>query len=291
MLLLRLLIAASLCLAGNAARAACQPGLVEAMPERATIHLPAGQAQQAPMPLMILLHGSTGTGAWMLQQSGLAATADRHGFIVAAPDGGIATAGGGFVWNIPGVPAVDGTMPPPTARDDVAYLTDLADRLVRTGCVDGTRIYVTGFSGGARMTSLLGCVAAERFAAIAPVAGLRAGRPLAAEPTRADPTTCRPAAPLPILTFAGDADTTNPSAGGGAPYWQYGQDAALQRWAVLNGCTRPYARELTATVYEQGYASCRDGATLAARVTRGGQHSWAVADNEALWAFLSQHRR
>jgi hypothetical protein len=94
------------------------------------------------MPLVILLHGSTGTGAEMLRESHLADTADRHGFVVVAPDGGIAAARG-FVWNIPGVPTVTGTLPPKDARDDVAYLTDLADRLVATGCVDRTRVYVT----------------------------------------------------------------------------------------------------------------------------------------------------
>lgn len=288
-MLLRLLIGLSLCLVSGVARAECRLGGIDSLPERASVHLPAGHGA-GPMPLVILLHGSTGTGAQMLRDSHLAETADRHGFVVAAPDGGIA-ADRGYVWNIPGVPTVAGTLPPENARDDVAYLTGLIDRLVDTGCVDGKRVYVTGLSGGGRMASWLGCVAAERFAAIAPVVGLRAGRPLASDPTQADPATCRPDAPLPVLAFAGDADGTNPITGGGAPYWRYAQAAALQRWAVLNGCSEPYARNLTATVYEQGYARCRGDTTVAARVMRGGQHSWSVVDNEALWAFLSRQRR
>jgi polyhydroxybutyrate depolymerase len=226
----------------------------------------------------------------MLRDSHLADTADRHGFMVVAPDGGIA-AERGFVWNIPGVPTVTGSLPPEDARDDVAYLLGLVDRLVATGCVDGKRVYVTGLSGGGRMASWLGCVATRHFAAIAPVVGLRAGRPLASDRTQADPSTCRSNVPLPLLAFAGDADTTNPITGGGAPYWQYAQAAALQRWAMLNGCSEPSARNLGATVYEQGYARCRSGATVAARVMRGGQHNWSVVDNEAMWAFLSRHRR
>jgi polyhydroxybutyrate depolymerase len=289
MLLTRFLIALSLCFVAGAARAECRLGRIDALPERAVVHLPVAHLAQS-MPLVILLHGSTGTGAEMLRESHLAGTADRHGFVVLAPDGGI-PAGRGFVWNIPGVPTVTGTLPPKDARDDVAYLAGLVDRLVATGCVDTKRVYVTGLSGGGRMGSWLGCVAARRFAAIAPVVGLRAGRPLASDRTQADPMTCRPRVPLPILAFAGDADTTNPIAGGGAPYWQYGQATALQRWAVLNGCSEPYARNLSATVYEQGYVRCQDGATVAARVTRGGQHSWSVVDNEAMWAFLSRHRR
>lgn len=289
MVVFRLLITFGLCFVAGVARAECRPGSIEALPERAMLHLPAA-GMTGPVPLVILLHGSTGTGAEMLRDSHLAETADRHGFVVAAPDGGIA-ADRGFVWNIPGVPTVTGSMPARGARDDVRYLTGLIDRLVATGCVDGARVYATGLSGGGRMTSWLGCVAARRFAAIAPVVGLRAGRPLASDVSRPDPATCRSTAPLPLLAFAGDADTTNPITGGGAPYWQYPQATALQRWAVLNGCSDPYARNLGATVYEQGYARCQHGTSVAARVTRGGPHSWSVVDNEALWAFFSRHRR
>lgn len=289
MVILRLLIALSPCFGAAVAHAECRLGDVDALPERPLVYLPVAPTAE-PMPLLMLLHGSTGTGAEILRDSHLADTADRHGFVVVAPDGGIAAAHG-FVWNIPGVPTVAGTLPPKDARDDVAYLTGLADRLVATGCVDGTRIYVTGLSGGGRMSSWLGCVAARRFAAIAPVVGLRAGRPLASDRTQADPATCRPEVPMPVLAFAGDADSTNPTTGGGASYWQYAQTVALQRWAVLNGCSQPYARNLSAMIYEQGYALCPEGAAVAARVTRGGEHSWSVVDNEAMWTFLARHRR
>ena len=96
---------------------------------------------------------------------------------------------------------------------------------------------------------------------------------------------------MPVLAFAGDADTTNPIAGGGAPYWQYSQSAALQRWAALDGCLETYVRSVNASVYEQGYARCANDASVATRVMRGGRHSWSVVDNEAMWAFLSRHER
>ncbi|SEN72724.1 polyhydroxybutyrate depolymerase [Sphingomonas gellani] len=257
----------------------------------ASLHFPADATRHAPIPLLVLLHGSTSTGRDMLRESGLAATADRHGFIVAAPDGGIRS-GNGFVWNIPGVPSVSGAMPGPGDRDDVAFILAGIDQLIRAGCVDGTRVYVTGLSGGGRMTSWLGCVAADRFAAIAPVVGLRAGRPSKEDAATPDPATCRPVRSMPVIAFAGDADTTNPIAGGGAPYWQYSMQAAEQRWAALNGCTMPRpTRWLDQRVYEEGYAGCRDGAEVVGRVTRGGPHSWSTVDNEAMWAFLSSHHR
>jgi polyhydroxybutyrate depolymerase len=287
--LLRLFGVLFACFVSSAAKAECRAGALDAFAERAGIHMPPS-ASPASMPLVLLLHGSTSTGAEMLRDSHLAETADRHGFIVVAPNGGIA-AERGYLWNIPGVPTVTGALPSKDARDDVAYILGLVNRLVATGCVDSRRVYVTGLSGGGRMTSLLGCVASRRFAAIAPVVGLRAGRPLASDPSRVDPKTCRARAPLPVLAFSGTADTTNPILGGGAPYWQYSQDIALQRWAALNSCTEPYVRDISASVYEQGYSQCRSGRTVAARVTRGGPHSWSVVDNEVMWAFLSQHHR
>jgi polyhydroxybutyrate depolymerase len=287
MFLSRLIVALVACLFSGSVAAQCRIGAVDALPERDRLHMPAA-TPAGPMPLVLLLHGSTSRGAEMLRDSRLAETADRHGFVVVAPDGGIA-AGRGFVWNIPGVPTVTGALPPKNARDDVAYLTGLVDRLVATGCVDGKRVYATGLSGGGRMVSLLGCVVPRRFAAIAPVVGLRAGRPLASDPAQVDPATCRAAAPLPVLAFSGDADKTNPITGGGASYWQYSQTAALQRWAALNGCREAYVRTIDATLYEQGYTGCRNDASVAARTMRGGTHSWTVVDNEAMWAFLSWH--
>ena len=254
------------------------------------LHLPAGFDPARPAPLVILLHGSGGTGAAMLRDSNLAQASDKHGFIVAAPDAGIPH-DKGFVWNIPGVPTVTGAIPGPDAPDDVAFIGALIDRLAKAGCADPARVYATGLSGGGRMTSWLGCVATDRFAAIAPVVGQRAGNPLASDPTRPDPATCRPSKPLPVIAFAGDADTTNPIQGGGARYWSYTMHAAEQRWAALNGCTAaPTTRWVAPKVYEERYTACRNGADVAGRITVGGGHSWVV-DNDALWAFLSQHRR
>ncbi|NIJ21507.1 polyhydroxybutyrate depolymerase [Sphingomonas naasensis] len=244
----------------------------------------------ARTPLVFVLHGSTGDGAAILAQSKLEATADRHGFLLAAPDGGI-VAGKGYVWNIPGVPTVTGKVPGPGDADDVAWLGATIDWLAAQGCVDRRRVYATGLSGGGRMSSWLGCVAADRFAAIAPVVGLRAGNPSAADSRFPDPATCAPSKPMPVIAFAGDKDTTNPIEGGGAGYWQYPMRTAEARWADLNGCRRPLAvRTLESGVVERGHTDCRGAADVIARITPGAGHVW-TADNEAMWAFFARHRR
>lgn len=255
-----------------------------------TVHLPSGFDSAKPAPLVLLLHGSGSTGAAMLRDSKLAEAADRHGFIVAAPDAGIPH-DQGFVWNIPGVPTVAGRIPGPQDADDVAYLGRAIDWFVSQGCADKARVYATGLSGGGRMTSWLGCVAAPRLAAIAPVVGLRAGNPRKDDPTRPDPKSCRPTKPMPVIAFAGDADRTNPIQGGGAGYWQYTMHAAEARWAALNGCSAaPTTRWVAAGVYEELYSGCRGDADVAGRISVGGGHSW-VADNDAMWAFFARHRR
>lgn len=267
----------------------CSPATLDRIAPGA-VRTPAGWSGARPLPLLLLLHGSTATGAAMLRDSGLGATADRHGFLIAYPDGGI-PAKSGYVWNIPGVPTVEGKIPGPEARDDVAFLTDLSERLVAAGCVDPARVYVTGLSGGGRMASWLGCVAADRFAAIAPVVGLRAGHPLARDPDQPDPKSCTPSRPISVIAFAGDRDPVNPIAGGGASYWRYSMQAAEQRWAAINGCTAaPTTRWVANGVYEEGYAGCRDGTEVTARLSVGADHRW-IADNDALWQALSRHRR
>ena len=55
--------------------------------------------------------------------------------------------------------------------DDVTYVSDVIDRVSKQVCTDDTRVYATGFSGGARMSSLLACKLGSRLAAIAPVSG------------------------------------------------------------------------------------------------------------------------
>jgi len=252
------------------------------------LHLP--REATGRLPLVFVLHGSGSSAKGVLADSKLAAEADASGFALVAPDAAIPL-GDGYAWNIPGVPTVSGKVPGPEVPDDVAHILTTIDTLVEAGCVDPARVYVTGISGGGRMTSWLGCVAADRFAAIAPVVGLRAGNPLESDPTRPDPATCRPDAPLSVLAFAGDKDTVNPVEGGGAGYWQYSMDAALARWAALDGCTEgPRRFDFTGKLLVTAYGECQDGTSVTGWVYHGRGHEW-VADNHAMWRFFERHHR
>src|SRR5262249_40799934 len=130
----------------------------------------------------------------------------------------------GFDWNIPGVPLVGGRTVPRGAADDVSFLEQLVTTLESRYCIDARRVYATGFSGGARMSSPLACDASSPFAAVAPVSGLRA------------PSPCPAARAVPIVSFHGTGDAIDPYAGHGQPYWTYSVQTAESDWARRQGC-------------------------------------------------------
>ncbi len=93
------------------------------------------------------------------------------------------------------------------------------------------------------------------------------------------------------MAFAGEADNTNPVAGGGAGYWQYSMLAGMTRWAELDGCRKgPVAHALGPVRWEYRWRNCNQGAEVIGHLVTGAGHSW-VADNELLWAFFAGHSR
>jgi polyhydroxybutyrate depolymerase len=235
------------------------------------------------LPLVFDLHGSGGNGRQQALHSGLSAQADRHGFILANTNGGIADSDSPadkFYWHVPGVPLFDNLQMPANAADDVQFFRDAIPQLGLRVCIDLRRIYVAGFSGGGRMASALACELSDRIAAIAPVAGLRAGVPSAGDFKVPDTSTCQPHRAISIMTFHGVRDPTNRFDGDGTPRWGYGVPVALERWRRLNGCRGdPSAQEVSAHVTTVTYLGCRDGAELLlyrtdAPIEHGGGHIW-----------------
>jgi polyhydroxybutyrate depolymerase len=230
---------------------------------------------------VIGLHPSGGTARSFDEDTGLAAAAIARGFAVLLADGAIRTAdGSGHYWNIPGVPLVSGAAVPQGTRDDLRFLADAIDQAAKDHCIDARRVYVTGFSGGARMASMVGCRLADRVAAIAPVAGLRAGRATGRDFSEPDAEDCRPSRTVRVLAIHGTDDRTNPFAGGGGVRWGYSVEDAAARWASLDRCTAPPASEtLSPQVTRVQYRACGGGSAVVlyridAGETQGGGHVW-----------------
>jgi polyhydroxybutyrate depolymerase len=126
------------------------------------IHVGKAVVADHPAPLVIVMHGSGGSGRQMEASTGFSRVADREGFIVVYPDSTRSH------WH-------DGRVGPRFVEvkdvDDVRFIRDLVKEVSRHHRIDRKRIYATGLSNGGFMSNRLGLAASDIFAAIAPVAG------------------------------------------------------------------------------------------------------------------------
>lgn len=240
------------------------------------VHIPAQTKNDRPLAVVLNFHGRSGTGIDQEITSGLLPISDREGFILVSPDG----TGTPMGWSAGATP-VNGI-------DDVRFVSDILDTLQRELCVDTSRVYATGFSNGAFMTSRLACAMPDRIAAVVAVGGVDfpEGK-------------CR--ATVPVLAIHGTADEVVPIDGGTVREWHYqGANASIEDWAANNGC-RPVASTVTlaAGVTVDAFADC-SAPTAIIRIAGAG-HLWPgapgysagtpganVAGANIVWRFLSQ---
>jgi polyhydroxybutyrate depolymerase len=270
---------------------AAPPGVVDltfhsgGLTRSARVYLPPGRAVGTPAPLLLALHGSGSTAAGHEKLTGLDSTAVAHGFVVAYPQG-YRRNGTGYAWNVPGTPGASPHV------EDLNYLRELVDLLVSRYCLDPTRVYATGFSGGARMSSALACAPGTPLAALGVVGGLRA------------PGSCQPGHPVGVIAFHGVSDPQNPFGGHGAAYWTYSVPEAARRWAASNACLGPArSSEPVRGVTLTEYTGCTGLAEVRLYALGGVGHSWprrpagrgatlpltpATLDvDELIWSFFS----
>ncbi len=183
--------------------------------------------------------------------------------------------------------------------DEMAFVRALLDDLQAVANVDRARIYATGISNGGMMAYRVACELADRFAAIAVVAG---------EMTTLDD--CRPARPMPVLVIHGSADRNLPYDGGVgaaalAPHEARSVAAAVDVLAPARRLRRRRAdRAAAARVTRLTFASCADGSAVELVTIEGGGHSWPGGDRLArfldppspaldatdeIWRFFARH--
>jgi polyhydroxybutyrate depolymerase len=232
------------------------------------LFVPPSYDGRTRLPLVLDLHGSGGSSAGQAKNSGFEIVAAREGFAVATLDAENAR------WNVP----IASERP-----DDVAYVSDVIDHVAARVCIDTSRVYATGFSGGGRMSSLLGCRLNARIAAIAPVSGLRWPGPCEGRP-------------VPVVTFHGLADRQNPYDGkapGRGAEWMESVPDALASWARHDGCNpQVILEDQPGPLSTMRYEGCRRGADVRMIRIDGLGHTWAkdeVDTTAAIWEFFAQH--
>jgi len=239
------------------------------------VYVPANLDRAKKHPLLLILHGGGGTGSRMsaLTANGFEKLARRYGGVLVYPDGLEKN------WN-----DHRGDKSRKAQRenvDDVAFLTEVVDRVLKDFPADPARVYVTGISNGAMMSNTLACLASGRFAAAAPVAG--------AVPENLVPL-CTPSRPVPVLIISGTEDSLV-HWGGGEVTGPFGKrkfgrtisvEASRDLWLEKNSCDQVGVRTIefdnlksdgTAVTWET-YGSCAGGAEVQFIKVTGGGHTW-----------------
>jgi polyhydroxybutyrate depolymerase len=232
------------------------------------LFVPSSYDGHTRMPLVLDLHGSGGKSAGQASNSRFEALAEREGFLVATLQAVNSR------WN---VPVADGR------PDDVTYASNVIDHVSTRVCLDLKRVYATGFSGGARMSSLLACKLSARIAAIAPMSGLR-------WPGECD------ARPVPVITVHGLADPQNTYDGhaqGRGAEWVESVPEALAGWGKHNGCKADVVLEdPPGPLSTMRYEGCTAGAEVRLIRVDGLVHRWArdeIDATAAAWDFFRAH--
>ncbi|NWG18519.1 MAG: hypothetical protein HXY41_18005 [Chloroflexi bacterium] len=230
------------------------------------VYVPESYARtDDPLPLVIAMHGASGSGAWMEELTQFSPLAEAHGFLVAYPDGVYG------IWNDGRV----GDERVPADLDDVGFISVMIDKIAQHLRVDANRVYASGYSMGGMMAFRLGCELPDKIAAVASVASTFPGYLLEA---------CNPAAPVPVLVIQGTKDDVIPWQGiwrNNIPiYLSTAQTATY--WGEHNGCAdEPRLVEGLDLVVADGtlvrqvtYMDCLQDASVEIFAIIGGGHTW-----------------
>ena len=238
---------------------------------RYVVHVP--EALPDPAPLVIVLHGFTGSPEDAERLTDMHVIGEEEGFVTVYP------AARGLVpaWRADRATEDDA---------DVRFVRDLVDAVAGELSVDRGRVFVAGMSNGGGMVDRLACEAADLIAAAGPVAGAFSDGE------------CRTAQAVPMIAFHGTGDWIVPFYGFGGvlpsvPAW-------AADWSERNGCDRPVPpRSITDDVAEYTWEGC--AAEMVLIVVEGGGHGWpgsteasergnstmSVSASAMIWEFFS----
>ncbi len=246
-----------------------------------------------PLPLVVGLHGLSGTAANFESSSGLASLSESKGFILVSPDG--LGSDGFHGWNA-GFFNLTGT-----DVDDVAFVDRLIEKIKTEVGVDSNRIYVAGHSNGAFMAHLLAAKMPTKFAAVACVAGT-IGIPDGDGAVKEIPA---PAAPISVLLIHGVMDSmVQFDSHSQALLHGVGAMDSAKFWAKCDACLpQPTEiRSVNGNVITHHFAGGKNGTEVELVEILNGGHDWpggltrfgienktGVRAAELAWNFFESH--
>jgi polyhydroxybutyrate depolymerase len=257
--------------------------------------------------LVVVLHGSGGSGAKIEGYSQMSTKADSAGFAVAYPDALVAPQAGITEWHnyfddlmwLPGNPP-----------DDVAFMRALVSAVSAEIHPDPKKVYFSGHSNGALLAYRIGIEMSDVVAGIGIVEGTLygfGGNLQGMPPAQG---------PLSVLVLHGDADQSIPYCGGP---WIASQETTLNYWITTpaNSCTSVDSSTLLCDplgnigpINEKHATNCHNGAEVTFYRLIGGSHAWqtvpmnvsghapynpafdmttGVVTDDILWNFFAAH--
>ena len=266
-------------------------------------HIPPSYVASKPIPVVLDFHGYSEGADIQRMMSSLESFGDQHDFVTITPQG----VGPVKRWDTK------------LGSNGMKFVGDLLDDVERTVCVDQSRVFATGLSNGAFMSSAIACAYADRVAAVAPVAGI------------SDIAGCAPKRPVPVIAFHGTADgyvaydgglggrvaslpapdgsgrTIGEVRGALRPAKGPSIPAKTAAWAKRNGCAAQAKQTtVTADVTLLRY-SCPKRADVELYRVTGGGHTWpgskfsqqiesivgpttmSISADELMWKFFQAH--
>lgn len=265
------------------------------------LHFPPQYNAARPWPVVLSLHGSNSNGQIQLEFTAMNETADREGFVLVCPYG-TGERDRLLFWNAGNCCGYAQQK----QVDDVAFVDALLDQLAREVSLDASRVYAAGMSNGAMMAYRLASELADRFAAVATVAGT-----MGAE-------TCQPSRPVSVVHFHGTNDEFVPVAGGpgrrsvsGTKHFSV--EHSIRAWVEANGCppepsvaTLPNQHDDGTSTVRYVYGPGRQQSEVVLYLTHGAGHTWPgrpprphylgkttynLVANDLIWEFFQRHSR
>lgn len=255
------------------------------------LHVPAGYDGQKPLPLVIALHGSPGTGTGMIGMTGLSTLADNNGFLVAYPDGIAGTRS----WNslFGKIPGGQGILADDV--DDVAFLRALISALEADYHADPARVFVCGHSAGAYMSYRAAVELSDVVAAVGIVNGSLGIKSVDGVPCEA--TIPPPVAPVSLIHICGRQDVAVKFGGGQTPKnLMRSVPDCIQLFVAANGCATPGTQtdDAATGVKRTVYSGGKQGTEVELVEVQNCGHAWPTAPtglvaSQELWDFFASH--